>query len=75
MGERKRTRLAGVTASGGGYEGACWESQEAVDECGINLCSTTAMGPRCGRCKFDESPRSYMRDDTECEKCTGREGE
>ena len=32
------------------------------------------MGPRCGRCKFDEDPRSYMRDDTECEQCTGREG-
>ena len=32
------------------------------------------MGPRCGRCKFDEDPRSYMRDDTECERCTGREG-
>ena len=29
---------------------------------------------RCGRCKFDENPRSYMRDDTECEKCSGTEG-
>jgi hypothetical protein len=56
------------------YEGSCWEDQEAVDACGIDLCANTAMGPRCGRCKFDDNPRSYMRDDTECEKCTGREG-
>ena len=33
-----------------------------------------SKGPRCGRCRFEESPRSYMRDDTVCEKCSGTEG-
>ena len=50
------------------------EGQDAVDACAINLCTVTSWGPRCGKCKFDEDPKSYMRDDTECEKCTGREG-
>ena len=56
------------------YSESCWESQAAVDNCTIDLCSVTSKGPRCGRCKFEEDPRSYMRDDTVCEKCDGTEG-
>ena len=46
---------------GASYDGSCWFSQESVDECQIDLCHKTALGPLCGRCKFDESPRSYSK--------------
>ena len=56
------------------YSDSCWENQTTVTTCAIDLCSATSLGPRCGRCKFQEDPRSYMRDDTVCEKCKGTEG-
>ena len=54
------------------YNGTCFEGQAAIDACSVELCTATSMGPLCGKCKWAQEPRSYMKDE-KCLRCQGGE--
>ena len=54
------------------YPGRCFEGQDAIYNCSVDLCSTTSGGALCGKCKWSESPRSYMKSER-CFRCKGGE--
>jgi len=54
------------------YDFACFEGQAAIDACSVDLCAATSMGPLCGKCKWGQQPRSYMKDE-KCLRCQGGE--
>ena len=54
------------------YDGACFEGQAAIDSCSVDLCAATSMGPLCGKCKWAQQSRSYMKNE-KCLRCQGGE--
>jgi hypothetical protein len=54
------------------YDVACFEGQAAIDACSVDLCAATSMGPLCGKCKWGQQPRSYMKNE-KCLRCQGGE--
>ena len=54
------------------YNNTCFEGQAAIDACSVDLCAATSTGPLCGKCKWAQQPRSYMKEE-KCLRCQGGE--